>query len=111
MGALAAAEEDDEEESSFGFGKAVLAILMMFAVGAVAGFAYFHLSAPQVHTGGNNNQAPSSTPASGTPSPSPSTTPAATTTPHADARPTDAFLPLASASAAPAYVIVVRSLA
>ncbi|HEX6797352.1 MAG TPA: hypothetical protein VF116_06525 [Ktedonobacterales bacterium] len=101
MGA-AAVEEDEEEESSFSFGKAVLAILMMFVLGAVAGFGYFRLSAPTVHTDSNNNQQrpPAASP-SAAPSGTPSTTPAATTTPHADVRP-------ARGPGSP-YVIVVRA--
>lgn len=101
-------EDDEEEESSFGLGKAVLIILMMFALGAVAGFGYFRLSAPKVHTNGNNNQQQSTpSPASST---TPSTTPSATTTPQADVRPADGPMvtALASAEAGRAYVVVVR---
>lgn len=99
----AAAEEDDEEESSFGPGKAVLVVLMMFVLGAAAGFGYFRFSAPTVHTDSNNNQqqrTPSASP-SASPSGTPSTTPAATTTPQADVRPTD--------GSGGHYIIVVRS--
>ena len=99
----AAAEEDDEEESSFGLGKAVLVVLMMLVLGAAAGFGYFRLSAPTVHTGSNNNQqqgAPAASPST-SPSGTPSTTPSATTTPHADVRPTD--------GAGTPYIIVVHS--
>ena len=96
----AVAEEDEEEELSFGLGKALLAIVMMFALGAVAGFGYFRLSAPTVHTDSNgNNQQQNATPSpSASPSASPSTTPSATSTPHA--------LAPASSGGAPAYVLV-----
>lgn len=102
LGAATSLEDDDEDESSFGLGKALGAILMMFALGAVAAFGYFRLSAPTVHTNNNgNNQQQSSTPSpSAAPSTTPSTTPSATSTPHA-------FAP-ASSEPTLAYVLVTR---
>lgn len=97
----AAAEEDEEDESSFGFGKALLVILMMFALGAVAGFGYFRLSAPTVHTDSNGNNQPQNTTPAASPSASPSTTPSATQTPHA--------LAPVSSGAVRAYVIVAHA--
>lgn len=98
-------EEDDEDESSFGVGKALLVIVMMFALGAVAAFGYFRLSAPTVHGDTNgNNQPQNATPSpSSSPSTTPSTTPSATNTPHA--------LAPGASGAALAYVLVARPLA
>lgn len=94
------AEEDDEDESSFGLGKALLAIVMMFALGAVAGFGYFRLSTPTVHSDSNNQQQNATPLPSASPSTTPSTTPSATGTPHAMAP--------ASSGPALAYVLVTQ---
>ncbi|MGH2516981.1 MAG: hypothetical protein ACRDHP_15115 [Ktedonobacterales bacterium] len=57
------------KKSRFGFGKALLIIVLMFLIGAGAAYGYFRVSTPTVH--GPATSAPSTTPASGTPSASP----------------------------------------
>ncbi len=71
------AEVPETPKRSFGAGKAILIVLLMFVVGAGAGYGYFRLTKPTVH-----GDIPASTTA---PAVTPSTTgtPATTVTPHA----------------------------
>lgn len=73
-------DEDDEEEIGLTFGKAVLIVLMMLAIGAGAGFAYFKATTPKVQAPNNDTGTPAATT---TTTPASTTTPAATTTPKA----------------------------
>jgi hypothetical protein len=67
-----------EPKSSFGVGKALLIILLMFLIGAGAAYGYYRMTTPTVR--GPATSAPGATPASGTPGTG--TTPS--TSPHSN---------------------------
>jgi hypothetical protein len=88
-------EDDEEEETGLTFGKAVLIVLMMLAIGGGAGFAYFKATTPKVQAPNNDT---------GTPAATSTTSPASPTAPGATATP-KALVPAPSGQAE-AYVIV-----